>query len=98
MTLRATLLPAATIGGLLLAAVAHAQGNAADMKYCSALVDRYVTYVGSSEFSPQTPGTSRTDPEARFAISRCQQGDTATAIPILELRLRNAKINLPARG
>ncbi len=91
-------LPMAAVGGLLIATAAFGQSSAADMKYCAALADRYATYVGSSEFSPTTPGTYRTDPEARLAIYRCQQGDTATAIPILELRLRNARVDLPPRG
>ncbi len=88
----------AAVGGLLIATAAFGQGNAAEKQYCSQLVNLYVTYVGSSEFSPQTPGTQRTDPEARLAISRCHEGDTTTAIPILESRLRNAKVNLPPRG
>ena len=95
--MRAHLMMAA-IGGSLIATAALGQSSPAELKYCSALADRYANYVGSSDFSPTTPGTYRTDPEARLAIYRCQQGDTATAIPILELRLRNARVDLPPRG
>lgn len=84
--------------GLFIAAPALAQSSAVDQRYCAALVDLYVRYVGSSEFSSDTPGRFRTDPEARLAIYRCEQGDAAFAIPVLEQRLRNARVSLPPRG
>jgi hypothetical protein len=81
----------------LLPAVASAQDSSSALRYCQALAQKYTTYVGTSEFSPSQPADRRTDPEARLALSRCHQGDARTAIPILENRLRNAKVELPAR-
>ena len=82
---------------MLLGTVALGQdnGSAADRKYCAALSDLYVRYVGTSEFSPSS--MDRTDLEGRLALSKCQAGDTATGIPILERKLRNARVSLPAR-
>jgi len=90
----------ASIALLLLAASfsAAAQDSGTDLKYCAELSRLYTTYVGTSEFSPSTPYDRRTDAEARYALSRCSHGDAKSAIPILELRLRNAKVNLPPRG
>jgi hypothetical protein len=83
---------------LIVATVTHGQdsGNVADLKYCAALSDLYVRYVGTSEFSPSS--MDRTDLEGRLALSKCQAGDTATGIPILERKLRNARVTLPARS
>ena len=78
------------------AALGQDNGSAADRKYCSALSDLYVRYVGTSEFSPSS--MDRTDLEGRLALSKCQAGDTATGIPILERKLRNARVSLPARS
>jgi hypothetical protein len=80
------------------ATAAMAQDSAADLKYCAELSRLFTTYVGTSEFSPSSPFDRRTDTEARYALSRCSHGDAKTAIPILELRLRNAKVDLPPRG
>ena len=81
---------------LIMATVTHGQNSsiAANRKYCGALSDLYVRYVGTSEFSPSS--MDRTDLEGRLALSKCQAGDTATAIPILERKLRNARVTLPA--
>jgi len=80
------------------AAAAHGQesGSTADRKYCAALGDLYVRYVGTSEFSPSS--MDRTDLEGRLALSKCQAGDTAIGIPILERKLRNARVSLPPRS
>jgi len=78
------------------AAIGEDSGNTADRKYCAALSDLYVRYVGTSEFSPSS--MDRTDLEGRLALSKCQAGDTATGIPILERKLRNARVSLPVRS
>jgi hypothetical protein len=80
---------------LLCSGAAQAQTFAAE-RYCGALADRYTRYVGTSEFSPSQPADRRTDPEARWALSQCQRGDTRHAIAILERRLRDARVELPA--
>lgn len=77
--------------------IAQAQSGSADRAYCQALSDRYTRYVGTSEFSTSQPADRRTDPEARLALSQCHHGDARSAIPVLERRLINARVALPAR-
>jgi hypothetical protein len=36
--------------------------------------------------------------DAQVAVAKCEQGDAATAIPILERELRKNKFTLPPRG
>jgi len=67
-----------------------------DMNYCAALADLYVRYVGRSETGPRS--NRRPDVDGGVAVSKCHAGDTATAIPMLERMLTDAKISLPARN
>lgn len=83
-----TLLALACVG---LPATAWAQSN--DSKYCAALGERYNTYVlGTGGRSHNTAS-----PDVASAISKCSS-DAATAIPILEKALNDAKAGLPPRG
>ena len=77
---------------------AHAQAisRAADLRYCATLSDLYVRYVGRSEAGPDSP--VRPDVVSGVALAKCKEGDAATAIPILERKLRNAGFTLPPRG
>jgi hypothetical protein len=70
---------------------ASAQPN--DAAYCKALVEKYETYIG-------TMSTSRTPESAdgRIAINDCKMGNSAKGIPVLEQKLRNARIDLPPRS
>jgi len=68
-----------------------------DRRYCAALIDKYVRYVGTSEYSGLA-GKQFNDGDGRLATAKCDAGDTATGIPILERRLRDPKIDLPLRG
>ncbi len=70
---------------------------AGDRRYCAALIDKYVRYVGTSEYSGLA-GKQFNDGDGRLAIAKCDAGDTAKGIPILERRLRDAKIDLPPRS
>jgi hypothetical protein len=70
---------------------------AGDRRYCAALIDKYVRYVGTSEYSGLA-GKQFNDGDGRLAIAKCDAGDAATGIPILERRLRDAKIDLPPRS
>ena len=36
--------------------------------------------------------------DGRVALEQCKAGNTVAAIPVLEQKLRNAKIDLPPRG
>ena len=91
MTIRSICL----ITGLSLVAAlpAAAQGNDAD--YCKALTGKYQHYLSNN-------GTGRhmgvdQNAAANVAIDKCKAGDFS-GIPVLEQELRNAKLDLPARG
>ena len=75
---------------LLQGATAHAD----DAGYCRALAQAYERYVvkldsGHTVQSGSTAGS--------VALAQCRSGNAA-GIPVLERELRNAKVELPARG
>jgi hypothetical protein len=74
-----------------------AQTLAADQRYCAALLDRYLRYAGVTEYAG-TPGKLSNDSAAGLAQAKCQAGDTAAGIRILERKLRDAKLDPPPRG
>ena len=74
---------------------AQAGGAPADVRYCGALSQLYMRYVGNPETEPR--GIRRNDAEAEDAMSRCRRGDPAAAIPVLERKLTDNRITLPAR-
>jgi hypothetical protein len=62
----------------------------AQSSYCDALSHQYQKYVGSSnDRRPQG-----TPPDVATAMSKCST-DSASAIPVLERALKDAKIDLP---
>ena len=63
-----------------------AQGD--DKAYCAQLAAMYRRYVQNG------PGR-RVDVEATAALEDCSKGNTATAIPVLEKRLRDSGFSLP---
>jgi hypothetical protein len=71
-----------------------ASAQSKDAAYCSALIDKYTTYLGSSG-SGRHPNIDQ-DSSAKLAIEKCRAGDTAAGIPVLEAKLRDAKVDLPA--
>ncbi len=44
----------------------------------------------------RSPGAGTID--GTVAIEQCKAGNTAAGIPVLERKLREAKVDLPARG
>lgn len=91
------LLPFAAVCVLPLAAAAQPlPAGSADAAYCEKLTKLYRTYINN----PEDPRPTQVSPTAEFevAIAKCHAGDTAAGIPPLEKALRNARINLPARG
>ena len=90
MTVRIRLLALVLTACSPLAALA--QGG--DATYCKALSEKYETYLNNmtSGRSPQQDSV-----DGRVALEQCKKGDTS-AIPVLEQKLRNAKIDLPPRG
>ncbi|SEP37975.1 hypothetical protein SAMN02990966_05508 [Rhodospirillales bacterium URHD0017] len=75
--------------------MAAAQTKMSDADYCKALSDKYQTYVSNMQ-SGRSPMPE--SPDIRVAMDRCEKGDTAAGIPVLEQKLRNARIDLPSRG
>jgi hypothetical protein len=82
-----------TMTKVLLAAAAFALPFAAaaqsnDAKYCKALSDTYRQTVAKDT----TPNA-----DVPVAMAKCEAGDPAVGIPILEKALKDAKVNLPPR-
>jgi hypothetical protein len=79
---------------LVLAALASAplaQAQSDDDTYCAQLSALYRRYV-------QNATGRRIDVEALQALDDCSRGKGAAAIPVLEKRLRDAKITPPGGG
>ena len=74
---------------MTLAPLAHAQSD--DKAYCAQLSELYRKYV-------QNAVGRRVDVEALMALDNCQRGNAAAAIPVLEKKLREAKITPPGGG
>jgi hypothetical protein len=64
-----------------------------DRAYCDSLIRDYYRYVVKLGSHPNTGSL-----DGNVAVERCRAGDTAAGIPILEQKLRNAGVSLPARG
>jgi hypothetical protein len=78
--------------GLLLFAGTSAQAD--DVAYCKALAQTYQRYVVKIDNGNTV---QRGSTGASVALEQCRNGNTA-GIPVLERELRNAKVDLPARG
>ena len=78
---------------LLVPATSFAQVSDAD--YCRALTQAYQRYVTTIQ---RGHGPEQTPIDAQNAIDQCNAGNTAAGIPVLEQKLRNAKIELPKRS
>jgi hypothetical protein len=74
------------LAALASAPLAQAQGD--DKAYCAQLSDLYRRFV-------QNATGRRVDVEALVALDDCKGGRAAAAIPVLEKRLRDAKITVP---
>ena len=72
-----------------------ASAQTTDADYCKALAQKYEIYV-SSKTTGHTPGSGTID--GSVAIEQCKAGNTAAGIPVLENKLRDARVDLPPRG
>ena len=63
----------------------------------TALTHTYTVYVGtvSGALGGVATGGEEADLDARVAIAQCQEGNTAAAIPVLQQKLRDAKVAVP---
>jgi hypothetical protein len=70
-----------------------AQGAA----YCSKLSQTYAEYVGTvgGYLGGATTGGQAADLDARVAIAQCQDGNYASGIPVLQQKLRDARVTVP---
>jgi len=70
-----------------------AQGAA----YCSTLSQTYAQYVGTvgGNLGGVTSGGEAADLDARVAIAQCQDGNYASGIPVLQQKLRDARVTVP---
>lgn len=73
---------------------AQASGSPADLRYCYALSQLYMRYVGNPETEPRS--IRRNDAVADNAMAQCRQGN-ATGVPVLERKLTDNRITLPQR-
>jgi hypothetical protein len=91
----ASLLAACVTGGS--APVKPAQPG--DLAYCQRLIAQYTTYVGSvgGTLGGNRDGGATADLDAKVAIAQCQEGNTGPAIPVLEQKLRDARVAVPPR-
>lgn len=64
-----------------------------DAAYCNALIQQYYRYVVKVGSHPNTGST-----DGQVAVEQCRAGNTAAGIPVLEQKLRNQGVALPARG
>ena len=63
-----------------------------DAAYCARLAELVTKYIGK-----QINGENRPDSESLVAMDRCDHGDTAAGIPILEKKLKSGGFTLPPR-
>jgi hypothetical protein len=83
------------VGGMCVATGSNAQSMTADAAYCQTLAQKYSEYVGLGANAESRRGPP--DVDAGVAISECQNGNSAAGIPVLEQKLRDSRIDLPAR-
>ena len=72
-----------------------AVAQTSDAAYCKALTQKYATYVSNMSIG-HSAGSGTID--ASVAIAQCKDGNTASGIPVLEKKLRDARIDLPPRS
>src|SRR5438067_1045803 len=78
-----------------------ASAQISDATYCRRLIARYEAFVDnmnghSMQPVGRSPGAGTVD--GNVAIEQCRAGNTAAGIPVLEKKLRDARIDLPSRG
>ena len=64
-------------------------------EYCDRLIEMYGRYLAGDELGQRRGAAAGSNIEGRFAVAKCQQGDPATGIPILERLLVANGFKLP---
>jgi hypothetical protein len=80
---------ATLVAGLSIATGSNAQSPMSDTDYCRSLVTAYSQGYGR--------GSLPVGNDTAVAIAQCQEGNATPAIPVLEQKLHEADIPLPAR-
>ena len=75
------------------AATAPALAQSGDAAYCQAMSEEYTRYVQNSDARRTSPAPVAISD----AMAKCKS-DSAHAIPVLEKALKDARVDLPARG
>jgi hypothetical protein len=70
-----------------------ASAHADDAAYCRALVEKYQAFLIKTGGHSPNPGIA----DGSVAVEQCRAGNPA-GIPVLERKLRDARIDLPTRG
>jgi hypothetical protein len=83
----------ATIVAVLLGVPGAVMAQSADSKYCTALSEKYDSYIETQG----DKGGNPTPPDVVAAMGKCTS-DPASAIPVLEKLLKAARFSLPPRG
>ncbi|HEY6719181.1 MAG TPA: hypothetical protein VI232_22765 [Reyranella sp.] len=84
---------ATSIAGLSLAMALPVFAQSADAKYCADLKDKFEQYISDGN----EKGSVATSLDVEIAKGKCRS-DPASAIPVFEKALKNARITLPSRG
>jgi hypothetical protein len=82
---------AALVAGMAFTASSNAQSTTSDAAYCQALVKAY-------SMGGNARGSSPVGNDTAVAIAQCQEGNPKPAIPVLEQKLRDSDIPVPARS
>ena len=72
-----------------------AAAQTSDADYCKALTQKYEAYVSNMAVGRSPTATAA---DGTVAIAECKAGNTAAGIPVLERKLRDAKVDLPPRS
>jgi hypothetical protein len=96
MRVRSAFLVVALCVAMPIAAFAR-PASQSDQAYCNKLANIYQRYIGRS-FDSHRGYWGSGDLDSDFAVSECEKGDTADAIPTLERELENNGFTLPKRG
>jgi hypothetical protein len=80
---------ASLVAGMCIATSSNAQPTTSDTAYCRSLINAYAKGGNAKGSLPVGNATA-------VAIGQCQEGNPGPAIPVLEQRLRDRNIALPA--
>jgi hypothetical protein len=82
---------ASLVAGMCIATSSNAQPTTSDTAYCRSLINAYAKGGNAKGSLPVGNATA-------VAIGQCQEGNPGPAIPVLEQRLRDRSIAVPARS